>query len=354
MPEFDRWVRRYVRRISVGEFLRDAAEWLAGFCFVFGIAVLAVKLRWPHLWPQVLWISAGCLPVTGVAWWLSRRRRFSRQDAIAMLDQKLEAGGLLMTLSELPGPAWKTRLPQLESLWRRALPTFRPVRFARVLVLPAVFAVATCFVPLRDINEPVVKGAVAQQAIQRFEELVLLYEEAEILKPDDKESEQLKDEIQKLSQETKDRPLTHEKWETHDALQERLKAKLEHQANLMSQAADSLAALTKALDQLGQTGETKLSDEQLQQLENEVAKAMQELAKSGSFGKLSPALQQKLGQMAKSGQFQLPKDAAEREALAEELQKFLDKESQKLSELRAKCEKCNNPDCEECNKPGGT
>ena len=58
--------------------------------------------------------------------------------------------------------------------------------------------------------------------------------------------------------------------------------------------------------------------------------------------------------MAKSGQFQLPKDAAERDALAEELQKFLDKESQKLSELRANCEKCNNPDCEECKKPGGT
>ncbi len=58
--------------------------------------------------------------------------------------------------------------------------------------------------------------------------------------------------------------------------------------------------------------------------------------------------------MAKSGQFKLPPDAAERDALAAELQKFLDKESQKLSELRAKCEKCNDPDCQECNKPGGT
>ena len=64
-----------------------------------------------------------------------------------MLDQKLAAGGLLMTLSELPGAAWKARLPQLESLWRRALPTLRPVRFARVLILPIVFAVATCFEP---------------------------------------------------------------------------------------------------------------------------------------------------------------------------------------------------------------
>lgn len=271
-----------------------------------------------------------------------------------MLDQKLAAGGLLMTLSELPGAAWKARLPQLESLWRRALPTLRPVRFARVLILPVTFAVATCLVPLRDITEPVVEGAAAQQTMQRLEELMQQLEEAEVIKPEEKESEQLKEEMQKLSNETKERPLTHEKWETVDALQERLKAKLEHQSNLMSQAADSLAALSEALNQLSQSGETKLSDEQLQQLEKEVAKAMQELAKSGSLGKLSPALQGKLGEMAKSGQFKLPQDATEREALAEELQKFLNKESLKLADLRAKCEKCNNPDCEECKKPGGT
>ncbi len=354
MPDFDRWVQRYARRISVGEFLRDAAEWLAGFCFVFGIVVLAVKLRWPNLWPHVLWLVAASIPTTGVAWWLSRRRRLSRQDAVAMLDQKLAAGGLLMTLSELPGAAWKARLPQLESLWRRALPTLRPVRFARVLILPIAFAVAACLVPLRDIHEPVVEGAVAQQTMQRLEEFMQQLEEAEVIKPEEKESEQLKEEMQKLANETKEHPLTHEKWETVDALQERLKAKLEHQSNLMSQAADSLAALSEALNQLGQSGETKLSDEQLQQLEKEVAKAMQELTKSGSLGKLSPALQAKLGEMAKSGQFKLPQDAAEREALAEELQKFLNKESLKLADLRAKCEKCNNPNCEECKKPGGT
>lgn len=354
MPEFDRWVQRYVRRISIGEFLQYAAEWLAGFCFLFGAVVLVVKLRWPAFWPNVLWLACATLPVAVVAWWLSRRRRLSRRDAVAMLDQKLSAGGLLMTLSELPGAAWKERLPQMESLWRRALPTLRPIRFAKVLILPLAFAVATCFVPLRNLHEPVVHGAVAQQAMQRLEELMQQLEEAEVIKPEEKESEQLKDEMQKLSNETKERPLTHEKWETVDALQERLKAKLEHQANLMSQAADSLAALSEALNQLGEKGEAKLSDEQLQQLEKEVAKAMQELAKGGSLSKLSPALRQKLGEMAKAGQFKLPQDPAEREALAEELQKFLDKESLKLAELRGKCEKCTDPNCEECKKPGGT
>lgn len=351
MPDFDRWVLKYSRRLNLGEFLRVAAEWLAGFCFVFGSVVLFAKLRLPMLWPNVLWFAVASVPVTAVAWWMSRRRQVAQRDAVALLDQRLGAGGLLMSLSETDGPAWKQKLPQLESLWRRAVPGLRPVRFAKVLLLPVVFAVAACLIPLRNMDEPVAQGAVAQQTLDKLEELMQQLEEAEVIKPEEPESEQLKDELNKLADETRQKPLTHEKWETVDALQERLKAKLEQQANVMSQAADSLAALTEAINDLSKSGESKLSDEQLQRLESEVAKAMQQLAKSGSLNKLSPALQQKLGDMSKSGQFKLPEEAEAREALAKELQEFLDKEAQKLSELR---DKCHSENCKECNKPGGT
>ena len=357
MPEFDRWVQRYVRRISVGEFLRDAAEWLAGFCFLFGAAVLLVKLRLPNFWPHVLWLVAASVPVTTAAWWMSRRRRFSQRDAVARLDQKLDAGGLLMTISETADAHWAAKLPMLERLWRNALPKLRPVRFTKVLLLPIVFAVASCFVPLRNLDEPVVKGAVAQQAMQRLEELMQQLEEVEVIQPKEPESDQLREEMRKLADETKERPLTHEKWETVDALQERLKAKLDRSADVMSHAGETLAALAAALSDLDKTGEMKLSEEQFQQLEKEVQQAMQQLAKSGSFGKLSSALQSKLGAMAKSGKFQLPEDAAEREALLDELREHLEKESQKLAELRElHCKKgCTGLDkCEECQKPGGT
>ncbi len=336
MSNFDRWVQRYIRRVSWGEFLHDAAEWLAGFCFVFGSVVLLVKLRWTQAWPHVMWIATATVPVAGLAWWWSRRRRINSRDAVALLDQKLEAGGLLMTLSELPDPSWSEKLPHLESLWRRSLPALRPTRFAKVLILPIIFAVATCFVPLRNLNEPIVQGAVAQQQMQRIEELMQQLEEADVLKKDEPESQQLRDELDKLADETKERPLTHEKWETVDTLEERLKAKLDQSTNMVSHAAESLAALRQALDDLSKTGEMKLSDEQLQQLENEVAQAMQQLAKGGQLGKLPAALRQKLSSMAQSGQFKLPQDATERDALAAELQEFLDKESLKLAELRDK------------------
>ncbi len=350
MPDFDRWVQRYVRRISVGEFLRDAAEWLAGFCFVFGSIVLLVKLRLPNFWPQVLWLVVAAVPITTFAWWMSRRRRFSQQDAVAMLDQKLDAGGLLMTISETADAHWAVKLPMLERLWQNALPKLRPVRFAKLLILPTVFAVASCFVPLRNLEEPVVKGAVAQQAMHRLEEFMQQLEEAEVIQREEPESEQLRDEMKKLADETKDRPLTHEKWETVDALQERLKAKLDRSADVMSHASEAIATLSEALSDLAKTGEMKLSEEQFQQLEKEVQQAMQQLAKSGSFGKLPAALRQKLGAMAKGGQFKLPDDAAEREALLAELQEHLALESKKLAELCQLCRACENG--AECDKDG--
>ena len=350
MPDFDRWVQRYVRRIGVGEFLRDAGEWLAGFCFVFGSIVLLVKLRMPNLWPHVLWLIAVAVPITCFAWWISCRRRLSQRDAVAMLDQKLDAGGLLMSISETADADWTAKLPMMERLWQNAMPKLRPVRFTKLLIFPSVFAVAACLVPLRNIDEPIVEGAVAQQAAQRLEELMQHLEEAEVIKPDEPESEQIRDELKKLADETANRPLTHEKWATVDALQERMKAKLDRSSDLVSHAGEALATLSQALSDLSKTGEMKLSEEQFQQLENEVQKAMQQLAKSGGLGKMSAALQKKLGNLAKSGEFKLPENAAERDAMLAELQEHLGRESKKLAELRKKCKACEG--CKPCDKDG--
>lgn len=331
MPELERWVQRYVRRVGFGEFLRDAADWLAGLCFVFGGAVLIVKLRLPEWWPRVLWLAAAAIPVMWVAWRLSRRRWLSARQAVALLDQKLQAGGLLMSVHETADVRWTPKLPKLERLWQNALPQFQPARFAKVLVLPVVFAAASCLVPLRSFDEPIAKGAVAQQAMQRLEELMQQLEEARVIQSDDDESEQLRAELEKLAQETKERPLTHEKWETVDALQEKMKAKLDRSANETGHARDSLLSLTNAL---GGAFE-KLSEEQLERLESDLAKAMEKLAQGGALTKLPEGLQGKLGELARVGKFALPKDPGERDALLAELREHLDREAKKLAELQA-------------------
>ena len=146
----DRWIEKHQRRLTFGQLLERGAECLAMFLFAFGTVVLTVKLLAPSAWPHVLWLAAGMLPLAGIAWWLVQRERFTRLESVAMLDRKLNAGGLLMTLSEAPDEVWAEQLPQLESIWRASLPRVRPVRFARYLSLPLLFAAGACFVPLRE------------------------------------------------------------------------------------------------------------------------------------------------------------------------------------------------------------
>lgn len=348
MLDFERWVQRYVRRLSVGEFLRDAAECLAGFCFVFGAAVLVVKLRFPTLWPHVLWSSAGALVALGVAWNASRRRLPTSSDAVALLDQKLDAGGLLMTIRETTDSDWAKKLPKLERLWRGALPKFYPARFVKVLVLPVVFAVASCWVPLRNLDEPVVKGAVAQQAMQRLEELMQQLEEARVIQQEDDESQQLREELEKLAEETQERPLTHEKWETVDALQEKMKAKLNRTADEVGQARGSLLSLTNALSGAFE----KLSDEQLERLEGDLSQALQKLAEGGQLKKLPEGLQGKLGELAQGGKFALPKDPGQRDALLAELREHLDREAQRLAALQQQHGQEGQCQNGQCQRPG--
>src|SRR5690606_19855912 len=116
----------------------------------FGGMVLVVKLAIPQAWPHVLWLGLLSLPVAAAAWHVAHRERFTRLESIALLDRKLETGGLIMSLAETRDPRWMEELPQAEQLWRESLPRFRPVRFARYMVMPVLFAVGACLVPLRE------------------------------------------------------------------------------------------------------------------------------------------------------------------------------------------------------------
>ena len=118
-----------------------------------------------------LWLAVGVVPLAALAWWMSRAGRFSRQESVALLDESLGAGGLLMTLTEVPAAEWEARLPQVEQRWRQSMPRFRYERFANFVLPPLAFAVAVCFVPLKEIEAArVVKNTAAQQATAQLEE----------------------------------------------------------------------------------------------------------------------------------------------------------------------------------------
>ena len=371
-PEsIERWVDRYARRLWWGEYLRRAAEVGAAALFVFGGIVLFVKLLLPGAWPEVLWVAAGALPVAIVAGWLASRRPWTRVESTARLDAALNAGGLLMTLSELPNSDWQSRLPQLERQWRDALPRLRPRRFAGYLALPLLFAVGACFVPLRQANSQVVLNSTGQQAAKELEQLLEEVTEKKLLEKE--EQKQLEKELQQLAEEAKTTPLTHEKWEAVDALRERLAFRVESATQQVAKA----QALAERLA-LAEAGELPdISGEELENLQQELAETLEKLEATEALSGLTPEELDALQRLSKHGRkssksgrpgskrpglARQPREGEEGEGEGESgedgegerqealkaLQKLLESEHQKLSDLRGKCQggQCKSGQCQ--------
>jgi hypothetical protein len=335
MSARDRWIQRHLRRLHFGQFLQRAGEWVGGYLCVFGSLVLIVKLLVPALWPHVLWLGLGAIPAAAVAWRLSRQGRFTRPESVALLDRSLGAGGLLMTLSEASAADWETRLPQMEQLWRDSLPRIRPRRFSYYVGLPLLFAAAVCLLPQRELPATdVAPRTVARQAAEQLKEMLKLVEEVQVF--DEQQTEELREEIAKLAEETRDAPLTHEKWETVDALEQRMRLKLDESLAQADQAAAAVAVLAEAA-----AGELdSLSPERREQLEQEVLEALQKLQQSGSLKGAPKALQDALQRLSKNGASpqRLPENAGERSEMLDDLQQFLKQEQRKLAEARKKCQ----------------
>jgi hypothetical protein len=209
-----------------------------------------------------------------------------------------------------------------------------------------------CFVPLREIESHVLPPPVtaSQHATQRLEELLAAVEKAEALA--DEEEQTLSEEIHKLVEETRRTPLTHEKWEAVDALEQQMLQALE-KAGLQ---ADKLAAATELLAAAAAGEGPPLSDEQLLELEQELLDALQTEAgaeQSGAAGAGKAGLNQllkKLSQAGKGGP-KLPRDPQARRELLAELQEHLAEEQKLLAELRKQCQgACKPGQCSQCQR----
>jgi len=336
MNQFEAWIARQRRRLSLGVFLTAFADAMAVFLLVFGSSVLLVKLARPGMWPGVLWLAGLAFPLTLGAWWYSRRRDFSRRQAVALLDSRTGANGLLMTLCETADPdtadsGWAERLAAWNPNWRSALPRLWPVRAARRLWLPALFVVGCCCVPLREARtESLRTNFVGTQAAESLADSLQVLRESEVL--EQKESQDLQQAIDKLRAETKTTPLTHESWEVVDSLRETMRVRAEESMMAASKAQDALERLAADADK----SQSSLSAERRDQLEQEAIESLRKLSKDGRFSKASPELQKKLQQLMKDKHMSLPKDAKEREKMLSDLKQFLKDESEKLSKCRGK------------------
>jgi hypothetical protein len=224
----------------------------------------------------------------------------------------------------------------LESQWKQSLPRLRPSRFARIVGIPLLFCVACGFVPLREksLVEELTSETAAEQNVEELKEMMKKLEEEQIL--EEKEKEQIADELDRLMEE-KNEPLTHEKWETVDALRQKMAMRLEQSSMKLAKAASAAQTLSQAGDS------DKLTPEQRKALTEQLSSGLQRLMEKGSLGSktgsgLSPELQERLNQMMSNGQLSLPGDPAQRQQMLGELQELLNQEAQKLAELRGQCQ----------------
>jgi len=409
MSQFDHWIERLARRVRWGEFLHRAANWLAVYLMVAGGVVLAAKLLVPReTWPGPLageyavavgWLLVICglgaaVPLV-ISWRRSARSRLSRTDLVAWLDCRLGAGGLLMTLSETPDSSdvtetadasgrWSAELPGHEAAWRNSMPTVRPTRFTRYLVVPVLFAMIACVVPWRTAySSSTLRDTVGQRETQQLVQLLEELKQAGVLA--EKEQEKLDEEIRKLAEDTQRSPLTHEKWETVDSLREQMQMRLDSTARSLDKALAAVESLEAAeFDAKGEL--TNLDAQYSEQLLEDIRDALknkslddlppslQELARryqrqqsgrqgQGKQGKgqkgeagegnKSGGKQGEKGQGGKkpgkqssagTGRFGLPSDPAARQQALQDLREFLQQESLQLEQLQQQAQR----------NPGGT
>ncbi len=340
MDRPDIWIERFRRRAHWGAFLALSARWLAVALLVWGGLVLFVKLAWPSLWPHAGWLAVAFAPLLGIAWWHSGRETPGRLETVALLDRQLQAGGLLMTLTERPDGSWSARLPANDDSWRMSLPRIRLHRSVRFLALPVLFAVTTVFVPAREARTTPSLVGVSRHATGELEELLETLEETGLL--DEAEQQRLREEVERLVEETREAPLTHEKWEAIDALRERMRQKLDSAALEMARSRNAAALLAEAAAADG----PQLTAERELTLQQDVLKALRQLASEPRLAGLSPELRDVLERSLKQGRLQLPADAELRQKMLNELESFLNDE---LDRLCRECEKRGG-----CDQPGGT
>src|SRR5204862_7898819 len=116
-------------------------------------------------------------------------------------------------------------------------------------------------------------------------------------------------------------PLRHEKWETVDALRERMNVRIESAAMLSAQATSAAALLSesKSADPAGE-----LSAERNEGLENDLGDSVQKVMQKGAVSNAPQGLQEQLARLTKNGKLRLPREAGQRQEVLDQLREFLE------------------------------
>lgn len=326
----DRWIRIGSRRLLGREVIGALLGPLAAAIWSWAALLLAVKLWWPAAIPVALWSGSALLAgacARGVA---QRRPAVTRSAAAVWLDRELEAGGLVIALAERPDDRWAALLPQQHQRWRDSLPRWPWAAIAHSLAWPLAFLAGTLIIPAREsVAAAAVETTLGQETARELADMVNALDAMPLFEPSEKA--RLKGEIAALAEEVRRAPLTHQKWETVDALRQRLQARVGLAGSELGQAGQILSLLSAAMD----GGAANLSIEQQRQLEQQALGIVRKFATADNVSRFQNLVEEPAVRiLLQQGTTALPTDPGERKELLRGLQQAVSGEARDLAALQ--------------------
>lgn len=314
-------LRRLARRIALGLFLEIWPRWAVAALLLAGTAALLCRMFFSQ--------AAGLLPLLWMApilaalpaIYLCIRRAYRPSEIVVLADWLSGGQGTFMTLLEKRDPAWNDS-PAVESLSRISLPRLKPWRKLGPVMAAAIFLSITLFVPQRMLTGPR-STVLANDVVADLKAAAEALKKENLLTPD--EQKNLDQEIERIRKDALDR-MDASTWEAADALREKVASQLNEKHDAMKWAQESLSRYAEAA-QAGAPPSEAVSDE--------LAKAIEKLAKSGMLSDAPSSIQQLLtgGEGGASGKVRLPTDPKKLRDLARELGKFLGEGNKRFAEI---------------------
>jgi methyl-accepting chemotaxis protein len=295
MNKTDNATRQVQRSLTKAIVLRNATPLLAAWLFIWGTAVLALRIT---IEPPSLWFAYGIagIPAALLIAAIQARRQIPDSTAIrAKLDAINHDGGMLMASAETNLPEWK------ENIVISHLPTahWRNLPSPAVLIAAIVFIAASIVMPIPHNIIPGDNAMAINDLIDDFQAKIDILDEEELI--DEARAESLRESLSKISEDADgDDPIR--TWEALDNVADSINDISDQAAAELEKLSENAAAMQSATENIRQSMQNNGNTTQLSQAMQELASLMEsknllnamngdippELAQALKTAKLSP------------------------------------------------------------------
>ncbi len=261
MEDLDSRIHDFRRGAALTSALAIALRFLALWCLLWGIGVLALRAGFGAQRGGLLWGLAGLIPAAALALILGFRGRPSRRSVLSLLDLHSGGGGLMMASGEVEIGDWQSALGDARALKVRGRYPWS------LLAVAAGFAAAAFLMPVVPVGLDTERPLAIGEEIAELTERVAALEQEGLL--EEYQAERFESELEVLEdQASGDDPAA--TWEALDHLREMTDRDAAEVAEAALAEGEQLAAAAAVAEALSDGGDGAM--------EHLAAEAMAELS----------------------------------------------------------------------------